>query len=118
MFAKTTISWYDLGVPIEKGKTMFGFCKKRKQYKVASQATSTATSPDILARQILKRARQYALDRNIPLGEEFWYDVEEPIPGGVAGSCKVSRCLMEQAFEYGLTSSAVLSSRVAFIRLV
>jgi hypothetical protein len=116
MLVNLSVSCYDLGVPIEKGKAMFGFYRRWKNSRTIP-SSSTAVNPERLARQILEQARQYAVEENIALGKEFWFQVGE-IPGGVSVMHKVSRSLMEQAFNYGLSSSAVLSQRVAFVRLV
>lgn len=112
---------------------MFGFRRKKK-------ATSNGTSdtfveatgggwsdlPDTIpgnggtqadfVGQTLERARAYALENDVAVGQEFQFIITD-IPTGISSPHEIIFGLMMQAGEYGLSCRGIANEKAHFTRL-
>lgn len=63
----------------------------------------------------LQRARDFALENNIPVGEEFEFIITD-IPVGISSPHEIIFGLMMRAHEYGLIPGAVANETAYFTR--
>jgi hypothetical protein len=111
---------------------MFGFHRKKKPSTGTADTFVEATgggwfdAPDRVAGDggsqadfvgvTLERARNYALENDIPVGKEFEFTITE-IPLGISSPHDIIFGLMMRAQEYGLSSNAVANETAFFTRL-
>lgn len=112
---------------------MFGF--RRRKDKPSAGAADTfveatgggwSDSPEVVAGdggsqadfvgQTLERARAYALENNIPVGQEFGFTITD-IPAGISSPHEIIFGLMMRASEYGLIPGTIVNE-TAFFTLV
>lgn len=66
--------------------------------------------------QTLERARAYALENNIPVGQEFEFVITD-IPTGITSPHEIVFGLMMRASEYGLTPGVIDNETARFTRV-
>ena len=112
---------------------MFGFRRRKDRPSAGTADTFVeatgggwSDSPEVVAGdggsqadfvgQTLERARAYALENNIPVGQEFEYTIAD-IPLGISSPHEILFGLMVRAGEQGLRANSVLNETVFFTRL-
>lgn len=112
---------------------MFGFRRKKEKPKSGTADTfveatgggwsdlpetvsSDGGSQADFVGQTLERARAYALENNIPVGEEFEFIITD-IPVGVTSPHEIIFGLMMRAGEYGLISRVIANETAFFTRV-
>lgn len=112
--------------------SMFGFRRRKRSSSGTADTFVEATGggwsdlPETVAAdggsqadfvsRTLERARAYALENEIPVGQEFEFTITD-IPAGITSPHEISFGLMMRASEQGLSSVAIFDEKAIFTRL-
>lgn len=108
---------------------MFGLFRKKKEVAdtfAEAAGGSWGDAPDVIpgdggqyadyVGETLQRAHAYALEHEIPIGQEFEFTLED-IPVGISGPHEIVFGLMMRAEEFGLSPGLMINESATFTRL-